>query len=343
MKHRIFNVSLILSAMLISFTSCSNKQSQTAKERDVFAMDTFMTMKAYGDSAGIALEQAENRIHELENCLSVTNQESEIYKINSADGAEVPVSYDTALMVEAGVFYWQETKGALDISIYPVLSEWGFTTGDFHVPDTATISKLLEKVDGGSIEANDFTVKIPSGSKIDLGAIAKGYTGDEIMEIFQNNGITSALISLGGNVQALGSKPDGSDWRVGIKDPFSPDTNMCVVSISDKAGVTSGNYERGFTGDDGKEYWHIIDPDDGFPADNGLVSVTVIGEKGLRCDALSTALFVAGTDEAQSYLRNYRDVDAVLVTDDGKILYTDGLSKCIEISSDMPSEVIPYD
>lgn len=343
---KLLTAAALSAVLLTALTSCSAKSSSvqpTASERDVFAMDTFMTMKAYGDGAESALEAAEERIRELEAELSVTAQDSDIAHINRANGAEVEVSRDTALLVDAGGKYWVETDGALDIRVYSVLREWGFTTGEYHVPDEATIAELLRKVHSGDIAVSETSVQIPAEAEIDLGALAKGYTGDEIMAIFRDNGVTSALISLGGNVQALGSKPDGSDWRVGIKDPFSPDENMCVVSISDKAVITSGNYERYFTGDNGKVYWHIIDPNDGYPADNGLVSVTVIGESGLRCDALSTALFVMGTDKAQNYLCEHTDVDAVLVTDDGRVLYTDGLSDSLEMKSGMPAEVIVRD
>lgn len=333
-------------ALLTALTSCAADAFSTqpsASERDVFAMDTFMTMKAYGSEADTALEAAEARIRELEDELSVTKQDSDIARINSAGGEAVTVSPDTAALVEAGVSFWQETSGALDISIYPVLAEWGFTTGEYHVPDADTISRLLKNVSGGSLSVSGSTVQIPPDSMIDLGALAKGYTGDEIMEIFRENGISSAMISLGGNIQALGSKPDGSDWRIGIKDPFSPDENVCAVSISDKAVVTSGNYERYFTGDDGRVYWHILDPSDGCPADNGLVSVTVIGEQGLTCDALSTALFVMGTDKAQTYLKEHTEVDAVLVADDGQLFCTDGISGCLEMKNGKTAEVIARD
>ena len=344
MKHHKFAAFLAAAALLAALTSCAAEPApQTASERDVFAMDTFMTMKAYGDGADKALEAAETRIFELESELSVTEADSDISRINSAKGAAVEVSPDTALLVGAGAQYWQDTAGALDISVYPVLREWGFTTGEYKVPDSSTIAKLLKNVCGGEISVSGSTVQIPADSEIDLGALAKGYTGDEIMAIFRENGVSSGLVSLGGNVQALGSKPDGSDWRVGIKDPFTTDENMCVVSISDKAVVTSGNYERCFTADDGRNYWHIIDPSDGYPADNGLVSVTIIGGEGLRCDALSTALFVMGTEKAQTYLNGHTEVDAVLVTDDARILYTDGLADKLEIMSDMPSEVIVRD
>ena len=343
MKHHKFAAFLAAAALLTALTSCAAEPApQTVSERDVFAMDTFMTMKAYGDGADKALEAAEARIFELESELSVTETDSDIFHINSAKGAAVEVSPDTALLVGAGAQYWQDTAGALDISVYPVLREWGFTTGEYKVPDSSTIAKLLKNVCGGEISVSGSTVQIPADSEIDLGALAKGYTGDEIMAIFRENGVSSGLVSLGGNVQALGSKPDGSDWRIGIKDPFSPDENMCVVSIADKAVVTSGNYERYFE-QDGKVYWHIIDPADGRPADNGLVSVTIIAESGLMCDALSTSLFIMGTDKAVDYWKMHGDFDMILVTDDSSVLYTEGLSDSFENTGGMPAEVISND
>lgn len=339
-----YAVLLGAAAVLTAFSGCGERApAQTSAERDVFAMDTFMTMKAYGSGAETALEEAQQRIKQLEDELSVTSEDSDIFRINNAGGEAVEVSADAVTLIGSGVSYWNETSGALEISVYPVLAEWGFTTGNYKIPEPERLKALLANVDSGKIEVNGSSVRIPEESKIDLGALAKGYTGDEIMDICRENGVTSAIISLGGNVQTLGKKPDGSEWRVAVKDPFAPDTNMCVLSVSDRAVVTSGNYERYFTGDDGRDYWHIIDPKDGYPADNGLVSVTVIGESGLRCDALSTALFVAGTDAAESYLREHTDVDAVLVTDDDRLLYTVGIADKLDNISGKSAEVIARD
>ena len=144
-------------------------------------------------------------------------------------------------------------------------------------------------------------------------------------------------------MQALGTKPDGSDWKIAVRDPFSPEQDMCMIEVSDKAVITSGNYERCFTADDGKVYWHILDPSDGYPADNGLVSVTVIGDSGIDCDALSTALFVAGYDKAVDFLRSESSYELILVTDDKKLYYSEGLSECFTDLSDMGAEVIDLD
>ena len=270
----------------VSLVSCSQTNGSSATDnvctRDVFAMDTYMSMKAYGDNAETALSKAENLIVRLENELSVTNPESCISKLNSANGSVVEVSRSAADIIKKAVEIGNATNGALDITIYPLLKEWGFTTENYKIPDKDTIARLLDKTGYKDIILDDLNVTIPEDYCIDLGALAKGYTSDKIMDTMKENGVGCGIVSLGGNVQAIGSKPDGSLWKVAVRDPFSPDTDMCILEIADKAVITSGNYERFFIGDDGMQYFHIIDPSDGFPADNGLVSVTVIGESGLE-------------------------------------------------------------
>ena len=333
-------------AAISIFCGCADKTNNDkniAVTRDVFAMDTYMELKAYGKNAGPALEKAEKRIHELENELSATSDQSDIWKINHSCGKETAVSDDAAVLIDKALEIGESTNGALDITIFPVLKEWGFTTQKYHIPEEDKLESLLENVDYRQIKLNDKTVFIPENAEIDLGALAKGYTGDEVMEIFKSHSIDSAIVSLGGNVQTLGSKPDGCDWKVAVRDPFSPEKDMCVVEISDKAVITSGNYERFFTGDDGERYWHIIDPADGYPAENGFVSVTVIGENGLNCDCLSTALFVAGLDGYKEIIKGYQGYDFIFVTDDERILYTGGIKDKFQNISSMTAEVINID
>lgn len=317
--------------------------SSVSHDADLFAMDTYMTMRAYGDNAEEALKDASDRIYELENELSVTVEGSDLWRINDSGGDPVEVCDDTAKLINAAKEYSKDTDGALDITIYPVLKEWGFTTGEYHIPSQQKLSELLDRVDCTKLSLSGNTVTVPDDMQIDLGALAKGYTGDQVMEELSSRGVRSAIISLGGNVQALGSKPDGSDWSVSVLDPFSSDRDMCVVKVSDKAVITSGNYERYFTGDDGKNYWHIIDPSDGFPADNGIVSATIIGKSGLMCDALSTALFAAGTEKAVEYWKTHGGFDMILVTDDKQIMYTEGIADSFRNISEMSAEVITVD
>ena len=285
----------------------------------IFAMDTYMEIKFYGDEK--LLEGAEDVIYSMEAALSVTDERSEIYAVNRDGGGEV--SPETAELITRGLELCERTGGALDISVYPVVRAWGFTTGEYRVPGDSEINELLGCVDYEKIAFDGKTVTLSDGMMIDLGSVAKGAASSRVVEYFRENGVKSALLNLGGNVHALGAKPDGSKWRIAVKNPVGSG-NLCVLEIEDKAVITSGGYERYFE-EDGETYWHIIDPATGYPAKSGLVSVTVIGDDGLLCDALSTSLFVMGLQNAAEFWRDSDDFEAVFVTEDGGIYVTEGL------------------
>ncbi len=194
-------------------------------------------------------------------------------------------------------------------------------------------AELLEKVGYDKVELNNDQIQMEPGGMIDLGAVEKGYAGDEAAQILRERGITAALLDIGGNIQAIGTKPDGSDWRVGLKDPFSGGV-LGIIQVSDVAVVTSGNYERFFTGEDGKVYGHIIDPATGHPVENGIASVSVIASEGKLCDALSTALFVMGLENAQDYWRQHRNYEMILIMEDGDIYLTEGIRDSFSLNSE---------
>ena len=323
-------------------TACGNR-ADTMKSADIFAMDTYMSIQAYGRDAEAAVAEAQVRISELEQTFSVTDAASDIGKIDHADGQPVTVSADTVSVLQTALDMHDESGGALCISLYPVLRAWGFTTGEYRIPSGNEIANLLQNVDDTQISMLEKSVVIPADMQLDLGAVAKGYTGDAVMEIMQKHHISSAIINLGGNVQTRGSKPNGSAWTVGITDPFAPDSLIGTVSVTDRAVITSGNYERYFTGADGRRYWHILDPSNGFPADRGLVSVTVIGGCGAECDALSTALFVEGTEQAVQHWRKSGDFEMILVTSAGELLLTEGIAADYTAKKDMPCRVVQRD
>ena len=290
-------------------------------ERTFFAMDTVMTLRLYEGGDENTLDQAEARVRELEGLWSVTDGTSEISTLNHDGSAEL--SPETAELLGAALDMCRRTDGALDISTYPVLRAWGFTTGEYSVPGGEAIAALLPLVDYGRVALEAGAAALPPGMEIDLGSVAKGYTGDALAALLKQGGAASALLDLGGNIQAVGSKPDSSPWRVAIRDPAG-DGNIGVVEVVDQVVVTSGGYERYFE-EDGVRYWHIIDPATGWPARSGLASVTVVGESGLLCDGLSTALFVMGREGALEHWRQHRDFEAVLVSEDGSVTVTAGL------------------
>lgn len=310
-----------LALTLLAGCAPAPTQARPTAERTFFAMDTVMTLRLYEGGGEALLGEAENRAHELEALWSVTEEAGEVYALNRDKTAEL--SPETEELLDRALAMCERTGGALDVSIYPVLRAWGFTTGEYAVPDDETLAALLPLVDYTRVELDGSAATLPGGMELDLGGVAKGYTGDVLSALLREGGAASALLDLGGNIQAVGAKTDGSPWRVGVRDPAG-EGNLGVVEVVDQAVVTSGGYERYFE-EDGVRYWHILDPDTGAPARSGLASVTVVGDTGAACDALSTALFVMGLEDALDHWRQYRDFEAVFVSEDGSVTVTAGL------------------
>ena len=312
----------IFLAFAVLLAGCSGIQTSTPVSHGTFfAMDTVMDFQIYGDTK--LLRNAEEIVTDLEKKVSVTDPDSEIYAIN-LQGAGTLTGEAEELM-KLALSMCSRTEGMLDISVYPVVRAWGFTTGAYQVPEEETLQKLLPLVDYTKIQYDSATgqVTIPEGMTIDLGSIAKGYAGQLAAQYLRDQGVTSALLNLGGNVQTIGSKPDGTPWSIGIQDPMGS-SPMMALSVSDQAVITSGGYERYFE-QDGQTYWHIMNPATGRPARSGLLSVSVIGEQGSVCDALSTALFVMGLEKAARFWAASDDFEAIFVTDTGEIYLTEGL------------------
>ena len=331
-------ISAMLSALLF-LTGCSAESSPEPVQGTFFAMDTVMDFTIYGESG--LIDQSESLIASLESLVSVTDANSELYAINQT-GSGTLTGKASSLMEQA-LEICRRTDGALDLSIYPIVRVWGFTTGSYQVPDEAEIQALLPLVDYRKIQydAATGTVTLPEGMEIDLGSVAKGYAGQLAAQMLREHGVQSALLNLGGNVQTVGAKPDGSPWQIGIKDPQGEDA-MMVLSVEDQAVVTSGGYERYFE-QDGQTYWHIMDPSTGHPADSGLISVTIVGDEGVVCDGLSTALFVMGLEKAADLWAQSGDFEAVFVTASGEVYITEGLRDRFALTeqyADTPVSVI---
>ena len=333
-------ISAMLSALLF-LTGCSAESSPEPVQGTFFAMDTMMDFTIYGESG--LINQSESLIASLESLVSVTDTGSELYAINQT-GSGTLTGKASSLMEQA-LEICRRTDGALDLSIYPIVRAWGFTTGSYQVPDEAEIQALLPLVDYRKIQydaaTGTVTVTLPEGMEIDLGSVAKGYAGQLAAQMLREHGVQSALLNLGGNVQTVGTKPDGSPWQIGIKDPQGEDA-MMVLSVEDQAVVTSGGYERYFE-QDGQTYWHIMDPSTGHPADSGLISVTIVGDEGVVCDGLSTALFVMGLEKAADLWAQSGDFEAVFVTASGEVYITEGLRDRFALTeqyADTPVSVI---
>lgn len=333
MKRRFLAIISAFSTILLS--SCTNAPRKS--EEHFFAMDTYMTLEAYGENGEKAVSEAKECVIELEKLLSVNDENSEIYALNH--GKNPVLSQETLDLTRKSLEYAAKTNGAFDPTVYPITSVWGFTTGEKRVPDSAEIASLLEKVGYEKVLTAGENVVLQNGAELDFGGIAKGFASDKCADIMRKNGINSAILNLGGNVYALGKRSDGNLWRVGVADPLgeSAEDKAGILSVSDRAVVTSGNYQRSFT-QNGVVYGHIIDPKTGYPADSDLLSVTIISPDGTLCDALSTALFVMGREEAVRFYRENSGFDIILIANNGEIFVSEGISA--DFTSDRGFSVI---
>lgn len=330
-------VSVCIVLCFCMLAACRNDHSQEGNPssgqgkltKEIYAMDTIMDLTIYGwkkegkrlsdAELGEAMNQAVALINRLEGLLSVTKKDSDISKINAADGVPVTVSEETYELLEKCMQYSEATEGLFDVSVYPLVKLWGFTTGEYRIPSEEEIRAVQERIDYRKVQLSGGNkVQIPKGMQIDLGAAAKGYLSQKLMDLFKENGISSAVVSLGGNVQTMGRKEDGSRYRIGIVDPADGTSIYGTLEVEDKAVITSGIYQRYFE-KEGKTWHHIMDKRTGKPADNDLASVTVITEEGTAGDALATALYVMGEERAVEYQKDHPEIQIILIRKNGSL------------------------
>lgn len=330
----LFAVFLLFGAVLLWDRTLRKEDASAPIRREFFAMDTYMTLTLYGATEEFA-DRLESEVHRLDELFSTGNPESEVYALNR--GERVSCSPDVLALYEKSIQLYRQTQGAFDITVYPLMEAWGFTNSRFRVPADTTLAALLPHVDSKLLPPVSDTLTLPEDVRIDFGGIAKGYTAQLLQNLIGTEELQGAVLDLGGNIQLMGKKPDGTLFRIGIKDPFDTDANLGVLSCSDCAIVTSGGYERFF---EEKEivYHHILDPHTGYPAENGLKSVTIVCPEGTLADGYSTALFILGPEKAIALWRDSGDFEAIFVTSDNRILVTEGLQDTF--SSNRSYEII---
>lgn len=307
-----------------------------SETRDFFAMDTYMTVTAYGEQAEEAVSQAQWRVEELDQMLSTGIEDSEVSALNRT--ADEILSEEAFYLMTRSLDIWKATDGAFNPTVYPLMELWGFTTGEYQVPEEEQIKEKLANMNPEDIQLYEDDRRVEfarNGMKIDFGGIAKGYTSAQIMEIFREYNIESGMVSLGGNVQVLGCKTDGTLWRVAIQNPNTDEDYLGILETRDKAVITSGGYERYFE-QDGKTYHHILDSSTGYPAENGLTSVTIVSEDGVLADGLSTSLFVMGTERAKEFwMQSDEAFDVILYTEEGELYVSEGIEDAFETDYDV--------
>ena len=331
MKRTRWSCELLALALALTVLAGCGRSGQK-HEKQLFAMDTVMLLTAYGSAGEDGLSAAADVINALAADLDPEKDASSVQALNAGAGGAVAVSADCLAVLQTALDAYALTGGALDPALYPVILAWGFTTGDYRVPGRAELDGLLAEKDTDAIAIDEAagTVALPADMAVSLGAVAKGYAAQKAAEAMVEAGVEKAILSLGGNVQTLGdTRPDGERWQVAVTDPSDTGSYLGVLDVGQTAVVTSGGYQRYFE-QNGVRYIHILDPATGMPAASGLASVTVVTADGAWADALSTALFVLGEDDALALCERCRDTErafeTVLVTDDGRVVVSSGLA-----------------
>lgn len=325
----------VLAALALLLSGCGSREADTSAVRYLTTMDTVMTLTAYGPNREAGLDRAQEEILELNALLSTGLESSEISRLNESGSA--PLSAEPLALLERALALYDSTGGLFDPTVYPLVKLWGFYDKNYRVPSETELEEALSRVGAERIQIVGNSVSLGENQQIDLGGIGKGYASQRACEILKQAGVTSALLSLGGNIQCLGSKPDGTDWNIGIRDPWQEDALYAAVKVSDKAVITSGGYERYFQDPDtGRVYRHILDPRTGCPAESGLSSVSVITDDGTLGDGLSTALYIMGLKKAADYWRASGETfEAILITGEGVLYATEGLEGQISSSHEI--------
>lgn len=350
----------VLVCPILLFTGCGNitdaDTSTTGNEPisiSSIKLNTAVQITIYDSQDKSLLDDCLALCDRYELIFSRTNENSELYKLNhrkdtsdkdpNADGQTIPypisgtadtwhISEDLASLLSQGLSITRESDGAFDIAIAPLTSLWDFTAEDPKVPDDAAIQKALPLCSSDGVTIDDQDITLPSDDiQFDVGAIAKGYIADRMKDLLVKKGVNSAIINLGGNVLCIGSKPDGTPFKVGIQKPFADrNETEAVMDITGKSVVSSGIYERCFK-QDGKLYHHILNPKTGYPYDNGLISVTIISDQSVDGDALSTTCFALGLEDGLKFAEK-KGVQAVFITEDYELHYTDGFQDEINVT-----------
>ena len=305
----------------LALTACGAEKPQ---EISLFAMDTYMTLAAYGDNADEALTATSREINRLEATLSRTIDTSDVSRLNAGEAVEVQP--ETRALLERALTLSDETGGTFDMTVAPLVALWGITSDAPRVPSQEEIDALLPLVGGAHVHMDE-AVTLDAGCAVDLGGIAKGYVGDEMRKVLKKEGVTSAVINLGGNIVTVGTKPDGSEYTIGIEKPFSDRQEIIGrTHIGEGTVVTSGIYERQFEYK-GKRYHHILSPKTGYPVDTDLEAVSLVTTKNssMDTDAMSTICLMKGTKAAKKFIDSQKGIEAAFYGKDDKTSTTEGM------------------
>ncbi|MCG7408132.1 FAD:protein FMN transferase [Paenibacillus sp. ACRRX] len=347
--HRLGSVLIVALSMALLFSGCGSSADQTtekgsttaqqeAKTKSYFIFDTIVTVKIYDSRANDQdFEQINSLMKDIESEMSRTLETSELYKLNAQAGTgPVQVSKPLYQVIETSLDYAARTHGRFDPSIGPLVNMWNIGHDDARVPAKTEIDTGLKLLgyDKVKLDKSNMTVSLEKDMVLDLGGIGKGYAADVIADYVRDQGYKSAIIDLGGNIYAVGQKPGGMDWTIGVQDPNESRGNQIGrMKVADKTIVTSGVYERYFV-KDGKHYHHILDSKTGYPVVNNLNSVTIVTDRSTDADALSTSAFSLGLQEGMAFIESKTEAEAIFITTDQKVYCSSGIKKYFELTNE---------
>ncbi|WP_094233410.1 FAD:protein FMN transferase [Mogibacterium pumilum] len=326
---------VIIATVIITQTACKSTKDVEPVSKEGFYLDTVCKISIYDmdgeldkDKAEAAIDKAYKRCRELENTLSNTIDSSEVSQINNAGGNWVPVGKDTLKVVKAGVKYGELSDGDFDITIGSVSGLWDFQAENPVVPEQSKITEALKHVNYKNIQFDGNKIRLADPkAKLDLGGIAKGYVADELTTLLEKEGVTSAVINLGGNISTIGSKPDGSPFIIGIEKPYTDRTEIIgTTTAKNQTVVTSGIYERQFQ-QNGKIYHHVLSSKTGYPVETQLEAVSLVAKKGrsMDIDAMSTICLMKGVDGGKVFIKKQKGVEAVFSAEGKEVAKTKGM------------------
>lgn len=327
MKKKL-KLSILLLSFLLLMTGCKsvNSEESTASISDSqFKFNTIMTITLYGYTDQNVFKEIWAEVDRMEASYSANIETSDVSKFNNAGSTDPqPTSRDIVNMVDKALVFSERTGGKFDLTIEPVVKLWGISTDTPRVPSQSELDEALKHVDYKNLKTdvtNGTLQKLDPNLHIDLGGIAKGYAADQLAAFIKTKGIERAILNLGGNIYAVGSKTKDTPWNVGIQNPFEPNGDvLATLKVVDKSIVTSGSYERFFE-KDGVKYHHILSPFDGYPINSGLVSVSIISEESVMGDILSTSTFSLGLDDGRALINSLEGIAAVFVTENKDVYF----------------------
>lgn len=343
MRYKNKVILILISILLVSvfLGGCKKEEDKEPLSKTDFMMDTVMTIKLYDEKNEEILDKAFQRIKEIEGKMSTTIEDSDVSKINKNAG-KTPVKVDDEVykVLVRAKYFAELTDGAYEPTIGPLVDLWDIRNegknNKHDIPSKEDIEKALNKVDYKKLELledNKVFLK-EEGMRLDLGGIAKGYAADEIKRILKENGVNSAIVDLGGNIYAVGSKAQDEYWKIGIQNPKGQRGSYAgIMEVKDSSVVTSGDYER-YVEVDGKKYHHIIDSKTGYPSDNELSAISIIAKSSTDSDALSTALFVLGREKSEEVLKKLEGIEVIYITKSDNIYISPGIKDKFNLKND---------